>query len=973
MSKDDPKPETNAPIDCNNDPIGSLKQMFVDMTMGPRLARGQSPAKRPVFLKTHGVAHARFVVKPDLPAELRVGVFAEAKDYSAWIRISSDTVPSLPDIKTTVGIGIKLFNVGGVKLIGNPTDRTHDFILQNHDVFFVDTATDMCVFTKAGVEGTSDDYLKAHPVTDTVLKEMEKLVPGVLGITYWSVLPYAFGAGRFVKYKLEPVAPTGPAIVPDTNDPSYLAADMQARLAKNEFRFRFMVQFQTDATSMPLDQSTVRWSEKVSPPVEIGTLVIPAQDILARGQADYGENLAIHPWRVLAEHAPQGSISDVRKLVYAAASELRRNINGVPDGEPLNPRPAEAYPPARDTVIVKAKIHPAIGVARVGNAETEYFIGPEVIHPPRALPNERRDGTGALKRQAARFRIYGYNKAGEVVGELTADSAAIEWQVELANLKAAWYQFQIALDIPEAATAPPSLRRNKDEQDRAKLAILGGKHAISGREAPPPPDGPIEFKGMFYDQPVYLGELKTDSDGRLIVLGGRGNSGSVPGAEITTFANNEGWHDDTADGPVTATVSIGGRPIPVDPAWVVVAPPNYAPDLKGVCTMHDALVDVFMDAGAIPPPANVSFADDILPIFERLAGLQWVNAGYAAAFGHGGWLELLKPALIAKLADNSDANKAFRSQVANSFRGYDKDGWSPDPWPWIYGDAMDLPFTQSPRQNSRLAKNQLLCLKRWAEGKFASDYPPPRRPADNIEDVAPAERPAMLDRAALDFCLADVFHPGCEITWPMRHASMYMAPFRIRHRRPDERIYPIGDVLSAAEALAFDGPLYGQRPGWLTRWMALPWHTDTASCRSQADYDPTYDPYVPTFWPARVPNQVVSEAAYQVIIDTTKPHGERVAAFKGRDDWITATLDDSDYLVQIREMLDRYGDMGLVERRDGIKGDPDIPEHIYVSDGHKPAAPAAPMTAMVAGAPPRARPPTGFTERLGRFPHEPPT
>ena len=77
---------------------------------------------------------------------------------------------------------------------------------------------------------------------------------------------------------------TGPAVVPNTNDPKYLAADMQARLAKDEFRFRFMVQFQTDAATMPLDRSTVRWSETVSPPIEIGTLVIPAQDILARGQ-----------------------------------------------------------------------------------------------------------------------------------------------------------------------------------------------------------------------------------------------------------------------------------------------------------------------------------------------------------------------------------------------------------------------------------------------------------------------------------------------------------------------------------------------------------------------------------------------------------------------------------------------------------------------------------------------------------------
>src|ERR1700710_1349826 len=105
-------------------------------------------------------------------------------------------------------------------------------------------------------------------------------------------------------------------------------------------------------------------------------------------------------------------------------------------------------PGMSDTVIVKAKIHPAIGVARVGNSETGYFVGPEVINPPPATAQERRDDKGALRRQAALFRIYGYNAAGEVVGELTADTAAIEWQGELSNLKAAWDQFQIALDIP---------------------------------------------------------------------------------------------------------------------------------------------------------------------------------------------------------------------------------------------------------------------------------------------------------------------------------------------------------------------------------------------------------------------------------------------------------------------------------------------------------------------------------------------
>ncbi|WKA31324.1 LodA/GoxA family CTQ-dependent oxidase [Bradyrhizobium roseum] len=957
--------QTRQVIDCESDPIGAIKQMFVDMTMGPRLARGQSPARRPVFLKPHGVARARFIVNNNLPAELKVGLFAQNVEYPAWIRISSDTIPMLPDLTTTVGIGIKLFDVPGTKQLGNPTDQTHDFILQNHDVFFVDTAADMCAFTRAAFEGNETEYRKAHPVTDTVLKDMGKVVPSVLAVPYWSVLPYAFGSNRFVKYKLEPLS-QAPAD-PETNDPNYLAIDLQTTLAKSEARFRFLVQFQTNDQAMPLDRATVRWSETDSVPIEVATLVIPTQDILARGQAEYGENLAIHPWRTLAEHAPQGSLSDARKVVYAASSQLRHNVNGVPNGEPLEPRPLEIYPPGRDTVIVKAKIHPALGVARVGNADDAYYFGPEVVRPPRVKPDEQRDSHGALKRQAARFRIYGYNRAGDVVSELTPDYAAINWKVELSNLKAAWYQFQIALDIPEAATAPPSVRRNKDEKDRQKLAILGGEKMISGRNAPA--SGSVAFEGRFYDQPVYLGELKTDEEGRLVVLGGRGKTGSIPGAEITTFANNDGWHDDVADGPVTATVSIGGRDIPVDPAWVVVAPPNYAPDLKGICTMYDALVDVFMDAGMLPFKASVSFVDDVLPIFERMAELQWVNAGYAAAFGHTGWLDFLAPANLARLADKSAGNKAFRSQIANSFRDYDKDGWSPDPWPWIYGDAMDIPFTQSPRQNSRLAKHQLLYLKRWAEGNFESDYPDTRPRHDRIEELSIAEQPAMLDRAALDYCLADVFHPGCEITWPMRHASMFMAPFRIRHRRADERTYPIGDVLSSAEALSFDGPLYGQRAGWLTRWMALPWHTDTASCRSQADYDPSYDPYVPTFWPARVPNQIITEAAYRTIMDATKPRAERIAAFKDRSDWITQTLSDAGYLIQIREMLDRFGNMGVVAQRDGLPNDPDIPEKIYVSDGRKPEEkdPIS-VTATVAGAPQRTVQPTGFIERLGRFP-----
>src|SRR5688572_29533618 len=85
------------------DPAQQLKEMFVDLVQTRRIKAGQSPAMRPVFLRLHGVAHARFEIAPDLADDLEVGVFA-GQSYDAWVRFSSDT-PSGPDLLTTIGIG----------------------------------------------------------------------------------------------------------------------------------------------------------------------------------------------------------------------------------------------------------------------------------------------------------------------------------------------------------------------------------------------------------------------------------------------------------------------------------------------------------------------------------------------------------------------------------------------------------------------------------------------------------------------------------------------------------------------------------------------------------------------------------------------------------------------------------------------------------------------------------------------------
>ncbi|MGW7459682.1 LodA/GoxA family CTQ-dependent oxidase [Streptomyces sp. NPDC054797] len=613
---------------------------------------------------------------------------------------------------------------------------------------------------------------------------------------------------------------------------------------------------------------------------------------------------------------------------------------GPPENDPRAPGFTVAALSGQDTRIVRAAIHPAIGVARVGDSADEFFLGPETEDEPPLPTGSYKDATGALKRQAARFRVYGYNAAGQPVAELTAANADISWTVHVANKKGAWYQFQLALDIDEAAQAHESQLRNPlvGGADRAQLIIDPGPRSVHGPDRAGGPE--LRFDtGTFLRIPVHLGELRTDGAGRLVFLGGRGVAESVDHKAAETFANNDGWYDDISDGPVTAEVRVDGRALPVEPAWVVVGPPNYAPELKSVRTLYDLVRDAFTATGALPEPAQVSFTRDILPILRRLCDLQWVNQGLATLFGHGGREHFLDPGLLSALADPGPRHEELRRQISKTMRDHDRDGTSPVPWPPVYGDAMSLP-PNSAHQHLAISPLQARLLARWTRGEFIPDLVLGADTAPLELDRLPlADRPDALDRAALSFCLADAFHPGCEITWPMRRTTLYSAPFRIRHRTKSEPEHSYGKVLTPQRALEYDGPLYAQGPGDLTRWMAVPWQTDTASCRS--GYERRYDPYLPTFWPARVPNHVLIEEDYLVAVDSTRPREERLAAFARRSPWNRWL--PAPYKANINAMVKDFGRLGLVERRRGVADDPLLPAEMLVeSEVSFPAEPAPP-------------------------------
>src|SRR4051812_15958423 len=232
---------------------------------------------------------------------------------------------------------------------------------------------------------------------------------------------------------------------------------------------------------------------------------------------------------------------------------------------------------AGDDRIVRAAIHPGIGVARIGNSPKEYFIGPETVAPAERELGCYRDSQGALKRQGARFRVYGYNAAGAVVRELTGDE--VEWTVHVANRKGEWYRFIAALDIPDAVGLETILRnKSVAPADRHTLAIDPGPRTISGISRRGDKAWRLDT-GTFMGKAVDLGEILTDEAGRLIFLGGLGEAASPNGSPIyvetdmDSYNNADGWYDDTSDGPVSAKVRIDGVELEAEGAWVIVAPP----------------------------------------------------------------------------------------------------------------------------------------------------------------------------------------------------------------------------------------------------------------------------------------------------------------------------------------------------------------------------------------------------------------
>jgi L-lysine 6-oxidase len=564
-------------------------------------------------------------------------------------------------------------------------------------------------------------------------------------------------------------------------------------------------------------------------------------------------------------------------------------------------------------------IYPSIGVARVGNSihllgseEVNFYLAPNEIggfpidcdsngNELSGLFSTFKDKLGMVKRQGQKFRVFRKDEnSGEEVELILSGTndgenngkyfevESIDWTVHLANKKAAWYKYSeykgnLLFGEKNSYEAQKVPKRNKNSnEERQKLIIDPGPRTISGknlskeidRQTIPPKykKGSFPREEVTYGHPINsLGTLKTDSKGRLIVLGGYGNSGGDE--PLSSYGGADTWYDDISDGSVTCTITFkNGENPPTLKALVIVGPPDFAPEIVNISTWDDTMFDVGVRHFDLVPDMynyhtktwndkfQANYQRDILPIIQRISGYHWVaNVQSMIAFSSN----------IFDFSDPSEGNKLNRQKYFSYFRKPEPPDHSKFPDSRQYtlfseDPTSDKPYIPMMPLNSgsnsvsnyniekflALTQTQYFLLKQWADGKF-----------ENKPDYEPYLKVDQRNRASIGNVVGLPQSPGIEVTWTTQNPKIYEDSYKINQKKVDhdKGLSPDRDECEADD---------GCEPGDLTKRMAIPWQADFFNCSIQYinfnDPDVNKDenlPLPPTYyaywWPPQAPWDVL--------------------------------------------------------------------------------------------------------------------
>jgi len=320
-------------------------------------------AYRTSHAKAHGLLRGELSVLPNLPRELRQGLFAERRSYPVVTRLSHVPGEPLDDRQVSCprGMALKVLEVSGEMLPGHEDETTQDFALDTGEGFISSNAatflaaiaaTEATVSLPGSVKGAASTASQAaNAVLGAIGLPSAKLdlfghpPRHPLAEAYFSQCSVRYG-DYIAKLAVFPDEPelsdvAGEDLRIDSRDGVRDAVDEHMR--EHDATFVVAVQLCTDLQRMPVEDASVVWAEDESPYRPVARLSLPTQSAYdaERGRT-IDDGMSFCPAHNLAAHRPLGSIMRARFRAYEVLGRKRRELNGCPVEEPRTVRAGAA-------------------------------------------------------------------------------------------------------------------------------------------------------------------------------------------------------------------------------------------------------------------------------------------------------------------------------------------------------------------------------------------------------------------------------------------------------------------------------------------------------------------------------------------------------------------------------------------------------------------------------------------------------
>lgn len=507
--------------------------------------------------------------------------------------------------------------------------------------------------------------------------------------------------------------------------------------------------------------------------------------------------------------------------------------------------------------VYEYRIHPSVGVARMGDSEHAYFIGREApsdrFEPDlKTIPGKSaaklpghasfpfRDKDKKLAKQGARFRVFCYEYQipfsnmslmpqdkglPDRVWEVTAADYTIEWTVEVANLKSR-----------DGAT----MRPNRPDPRTFKTSVATDLNATTVKT--------FTGKGTPPDR-LDLGAAFLELEGHLVVLGSGGQSRGIP--SLAT-AHSPGlrwknWEDTAADGHVRAFITPKATssypdknetPQQATGATVIIGVPAYGMDTVPSVNLYHlalnhALTSWSQTHGSLFSKAfhtdPVTYHGNIEPILKTYVSNRYVSDQARAAHSISSYKSLKSPPVPGRAA----LYYALLRAPWDTKNLEPEDIWaSPQHGP---RERTPGPGTFNPYENVSdplMPKLLYLALPELIH-KWFGTWSKAATPAGNqgLFDRSASdarEKAWFLDMAHMMHISAGSFYPGIEAGRDVHNYNKWTADW---------------GALGAHVDVRWTGGV-----GEITQNLAVPWQSDFVACTGE-------------YWPASRPIEVTQDGA----------------------------------------------------------------------------------------------------------------